>query len=350
MRDSFRSELAFSLDEYEKTEQDILLNTDSQLNAILLLGHIRGKGDIDFVNSIRIPSIVYFERLKREFNDAKSIVEKSIKLSFQQIFYLFPVSSDKSKKPDALFFYKSIFEHIPYDKNSLMSVYRDLVYIYRHRHNKPNKERTHYEGTKNITYPKGEPNFSNQISSTTLKFQVLLNLLNSLFKENNSKSMDYSSLPPKTQKVFERCNYQEDKAALFYLGKLIRLAADAQAKKQKNKRRPILDKINYGGMKPMDLKWLFAETIEKLKQYEVIRYADDDLTMFKIFFDSAEQNWTLTDIENVFYIFSGYALYWEIREKIPSSLSKLVAKSEQDEEDSDIENDEEIDTDEENED
>ncbi|MEI7585498.1 TM1802 family CRISPR-associated protein [Runella sp.] len=349
LKDSLSKELAFSREEFEKTERSFLLNTKRQINAILLLGYIKGKGDIDFVNSIRIPSLIYFERLKRELNEAKSFIDKEISLSFQKIFYLFPVASDKSKKPDALFFYKSIFEHTPYDKNTLMNVYADLIHLYRYGRPYEKAGRKYYGGTVNITYTE-KPEYFVKISNATLKFQVLLNLLKNLFKENNSNTMDYSSLPPKTQKVFERCNYQEDKAALFYLGKLIRLAADAQAKKQKNKRRPILDKINYGGMKPMDLKWLFAETIEKLKQYEVIRYADDDLTMFKTFFDSAEQNWTLTDIENVFYIFSGYALYWEVREKIPSSLSKLVAKSEQDEEDSDVDNDEEIDADEENED
>ncbi len=337
LRESLRNELAFSIEKYEKTEQDLILNTNSQLNAILLLGHIRGKGDIDFVNSIRIPSVIYFEKLKHEFNEAKEITENGIRLSFQKIFYLFPVASDKSKKPDALFFYKSIFEHTPYDKNTLMNVYADLIHLYRYGQPYEKAGRKYYGGTVNISYT-DKPEYFVKISNATLKFQVLLNLLNNLFKVKNSHTMDYSLLPTKTQKVFERCNYQEDKAALFYLGKLIRLAADAQAKKQKNKRRPILDKINYGGMKLMDLKWLSLETIEKLKQYEVIDYAHDyrdndgeivkgDLTMFKLFFDSAEQSWSLSDIENVFYIFSGYALYWEVWEKdIPKKLSKLVEK------------------------
>ena len=349
LKDSLKNELAFSIDEYEKTELDILLNTNSQLNAILLLGHIRGKGDIDFVNSIRIPSVIYFEKVKKDLIMARDFSEKKIGLSFQQIFYLFPVASDKSKKPDALFFYKSIFEHTPYDKNTLMNVYADLIHLYRYGRPYEKAGRKYYGGTVNITYTE-KPEYFVKISNATLKFQVLLNLLNNLSNEKHSKSMDYSLLPTKTQKVFERCNYQEDKAALFYLGKLIRLAADAQAKKQKNKRRPILDKINYGGMKTMDLKWLFAETIEKLKQYEVIRYADDDLTMFKTFFDSAEQKWTLSDIENVFYIFSGYALYWEVKEIIPSSLSKLVSKNEQEDEESETEEGEASDEEDENED
>lgn len=349
LKDSFKDELAFKIEEYEKTEQDILINTNSQLNAILLFGHIKGKGDIDFINSIRIPSIIYFEEVKRGLREARVFSDKKINLSLQSIFYLFPVPSDKSKKPDALFFYKSIFEHTRYDKNTLMNVYADLIHLYRYGRPYEKSGRKYYGGTVNIIYT-DKPEYHVKIANATLKFQVLLNLLNNLFKGKNSKSMDYSALPPKTKKVFERCNYQEDKAALFYLGKLIRLAADAQAKKQKNKRRPILDKINYGGMKPMDLKWLFAETIEKLKQYEVIRYADDDLTMFKTFFDSAERNWSLTDIENVFYVFSGYALYWEVRENIPPSLSKLVAKNEQEEEESESEESEDRNEEDENDD
>jgi CRISPR-associated protein Cas8b/Csh1 subtype I-B len=343
LKDSLNNELVFSEDEYEKTEQDLLLNTNNQINAILLLGYVKGKGDIDFVNSIRIPTITYFERLRREFDKARNFKDEAVKLSFQSMFYLFPMASDKSRKPDALFFYKSIFEHTPYEKAMLLNIYANLIHLYRYGRPYDKEGRKLYGGTINISYSE-KSDYSTKITSATLKFQVLLNLLNNLFQENTLSPMDYSTLPPKTQKVFERCNYQEDKAALFYLGKLIRLAADAQAKKQKNKRRPILDKINYGGMKLMDLKWLFSETIEKLKQYEVINYAHDyrdkdkkvvsgDLTMFKLFFDSAEQSWSLSDIENVFYIFSGYALYWEVLEKdIPKPLLELVDLEVQEEE------------------
>lgn len=282
------------------------------------------------------------------FEKAKSFSSKIGSFSFQQIYYLFPVPSDNSKKPDSLFFYKSIFENTPYEQSSLMDTYARLIQLYKFGRSYDKAGKKYYGGTINIAFSE-KPEPDEKISIATKKFQVLLNLLNLLSNTKNINSMDYSNLPPKTQKVFQQCQYKEDKAALFYLGKLLRLTADAQAKKQKNKRRPALDKINYGGMKLPDLKWLFCEILEKMKQYEVLKYAHGDITEFKRYFDIAEADgWKLSEIENVFYIFSGYAMYWEVREKdIPKSLVALVSKEDEtegegneDEDSNNVDNDE----------
>ena len=127
---------------------------------------------------------------------------------------------------------------------------------------------------------------------------------------------DYAEFPLKTKHVFSECLYIRPQIALFYLGKMMRRVSDAQSQKQKNTRKPILDKINYAGMKLVDIKWFFCEVMEKMKQYEVLDvYALDDIKHFKKQFDLSEaEGWTLNEVENVFYLFSGYAMFWEVLE------------------------------------
>lgn len=321
-------ELALSLEEFNNTQKSIHRISNKQVNAILLLGYQSDDRTIDFINSIRIPSAKYFDDLMAAFEKAKSFSSKIQKFSFQQIFNLFPVPSDKSKKPDSLFFYKSVFESTPYDENNLMNAYSDLCRIYRYGGDYMKAGRKLYVGTINIGFTKKQ-DFS-KISDITIKFQALINLLN-VEKRN---SMDYSNLPQKTSELFKKCNYDEDKAALFYLGKLLRRAANAQSMKQKKGRRPVLDKINFGGIRASDLKWLLGEVLEKLKQYEVLgKYAHEDLTKFMLFFNVAEaKGWKLSDIENVFYIFSGYAMYSEVREVLDKKEEKEQGIDEPEEE------------------
>lgn len=50
-----KMELALNHSDFTKTNKSLVRITNQQINSILLLGHVKGKGDIDFVSSIRIP-------------------------------------------------------------------------------------------------------------------------------------------------------------------------------------------------------------------------------------------------------------------------------------------------------
>jgi CRISPR-associated protein Csh1 len=300
-------ELAFTLKEYDDTKRDIYRLSKEGINAISLVGFIKGKGTIDFINTIRIANPRHFDELFELLEKCKEeLFLKPTALSLQSIYRLFPLSSQKTKKPTSLALYKSLFERTPIAKGYLLENYRELINIY--RFGKPDKDEKFYGGTVNIPFIK-QREFDVEISLATKKYQVLFNLINHIF-QNNTDMMDYSLFNEKTKSFFEASKYNEAQVALFFLGKLLRRVANTQSMKQKNGRKPILDKVNYSGMKVNDIKWLKCEIIEKFNQYE-INFYEKDLRFFEEYFAKAEICWQLQDIENTFYLFSGYAMYWE---------------------------------------
>ena len=69
-----------------------------------------------------------------------------------------------------------------------------------------------------------------------------------------------------------------------------------------------------------DILWLKVEVVEKLKQYDnkkrpILDYSNDDLEAFERYFNPAKSNWNLSTVENVFYLFSGYGMYWATNAK-----------------------------------
>ena len=147
--------------------------------------------------------------------------------------------------------------------------------------------------------------------------------------ENN----DYSKLNEVTRTLFKNSAYSDQEKALFFLGKMICRVANAQHNKGA-KHKPILNKINYSGMGFKDLIWLSCEIFEKMKQYNkslnTFNFGQNDMSTFMYYFDRFnEKSWQLTDIENVFYIFSGYALYWETIDTKEKDTNEKIGISEE---------------------
>jgi CRISPR-associated protein Csh1 len=330
-------ELAFQLDRFDKTQKHIYRACDF-INSIVFLGFIQSERDIDFTSIVKIDDIKYFEKVIIEFIKCVDFFDK-MQFSFKQIYFLFPESGKITKCSNSITIYKSIFERTPIDKNFIFNNYKKLIAIYRYG-NPESENGSNYAGTKNISCriknQKFEPLlFDIKISFATKKYLVLFNLMNKLFNMNEITNIEIDKLNEKTFNFFKESRYESDaKKAMFFMGKIIRVIASAQSKKQKNYRKPILDKINYSGMRIEDIKWLKCELIEKLKQYDdnyhVFKHAENDLMSFEYYFGKAESLWDLTDVENVFYLFTGYAMYWEVIEK-NEKLEKILKSSETDE-------------------
>ena len=99
-----------------------------------------------------------------------------------------------------------------------------------------------------------------------------------------------------------------DKAkALFYLGILINRVAIAQLRKE-HKTKPILKKIQFQGMKEKEVLQLYADVVEKLRQYDVLGlYAEAVMNRFHYYYRSLDDDKPLGERANVFYIMAGYA-------------------------------------------
>ena len=103
-------------------------------------------------------------------------------------------------------------------------------------------------------------------------------------------------------------NFDHLSRALFYLGTLINLVGRAQSGKG-HKSKPILGKIHFQGMNSREVIWLYQEVLEKLRQYDQMKYPLTErlLSQFHHYYGVLKTNEELSEQANVFYIMSGYA-------------------------------------------
>ena len=105
--------------------------------------------------------------------------------------------------------------------------------------------------------------------------------------------------------------YSQEEAALFLLGTLIGTIGVEQYKRTKNtssKNKPILNKLNFGGMDKNKILRLAGDVFAKLKQEKLLESQTE-----LIYSDFTElctprlSDWGLSKEENLFCILSGYS-------------------------------------------
>jgi len=337
-------DIIFQLRETEDVIQSLENICNSQLNSLTFIGHFKDDKKIELSNIIKIPSTKYFDNVFDTFdnivNEYSDYSEKSkpLKFRFANIYGLFVerYRKDGNKKvplfkPKSLQFFKMILERQAIEKTFLLDAYKQLINVY--KYGKPAKEGdSYYGGTLNVYCGKNfdSSKFDCNIMIATKKYQILFNLINKLDLEKEKLTImehkDYEKLNESTKKIFDTNPYKIEHKALFFLGKMLNRVANAQYK-QGAKHKPVLDKINYSGMNFKDLIWLSCEIFEKMRQHNkksnTFNFGEDDMAAFKFYFDQVkEDDWSISEIENVFSIFSGYALHWDTIEKREDEINK----------------------------
>lgn len=120
--------------------------------------------------------------------------------------------------------------------------------------------------------------------------------------------IDYvNSFISNTEEFLNKQGFSRHAKALFYLGTLINRVAIAQVKKD-HPTKPILDKIQFQGMKESEICRLYNETVEKLRQYQTVTSFNEALmNRFHNYYGNLEQEWQSNDQANIFYIMAGYS-------------------------------------------
>lgn len=100
--------------------------------------------------------------------------------------------------------------------------------------------------------------------------------------------------------------YGEDKTALFLLGNLVGRIGTLQYNDRKSK--PILNRINYGGMDIRKVTRLYNEVYQAI-QYEKMYYTEVELIYSEStrLFGKYKEAWQLSREETLYYILSGYS-------------------------------------------
>lgn len=322
-------ELAFQQKGYLQTRKKLERVSANGLNSLSFIGYVAHPKEcsIDIVNRISSVKPDRYEKLVLAINKAKENFEGypsfsvlAENLTFATFYGIIP-EKQRNIKNYTLELFKNLLEDHPIDKNMLLEHYSNLLQILNYSAPDSKNPRL-FTNTANIAV-EGKPENINEyrdwsISKATVKYLILLQTIDLL----NNRKMNYintSKDKPKTQSFFEECNFSFEKRALFYLGRILKIIATAQVK-QKHAHKPILSRINYNGMSTDDVMILKNELLQKAYQYNkaqnAFNFAEPNLKLFEYYFSIAKKDskWNLSDQDNVFYIFTGYALHFDLME------------------------------------
>jgi len=332
---SEKIEIAFNRKEYQRMKERFYRLSNKNINSISFLGYWSDGRQIDFTNRIQIVNPDHFNFVFDTFEEQRDCISEIADINKKSYSYftlassylLFPVSTNTPKKNSSLDFYKMLLEKIPIPDMFLIENFIKLTNIY--RYGKKDERTSRFIGTVNVPY--SDPKyFDTSVSIAVIKYLILLSLTNKIYNKQHIMEMETEiNKRGKTENFFKLSGFSssDSKKSLFYLGRLIKRVAKAQEDYGNSK--AILNKINYSGMSVSDIQWLSIEVVEKLKQYNRGNYpaldlGEKDLGLFNEHFclanSQGQDSWDLTDIENVFYLFVGYGMYWQTMDSKEKSI------------------------------
>jgi CRISPR-associated protein Csh1 len=232
------------------------------------------------------------ETLEKWANDNISSSKSMWRLTFNSIYYLFPVRKRTTDK----FLVNLYARMMRGEKVSYEMLIKKFIEVAR----------------VNAYELKGQYNIDGDIKKnlhrTILKQDLFLQYLKELNLLKGGEAMNFDELNVKDdlKEFLRKMGYDEQKTAMFLLGYLVGEIGAAQYSDGMQK-KPILKKITYQGMGIKRIVPFVNEIFEKLTQYDKLQYNEPIFSAAKALLDKNIDNWALSDQENVFYILSGYA-------------------------------------------
>jgi len=323
-------DLAFQNRAYGKLNKSLERISSNGLNSLSFIGfkasnkekNIDLKNRIQAVKPDRYNMIVSALNGKSDFLTKTKGYQKHNRFTFGTLYTLIP---EKKETIYTLSLTKSLLENHPIDKNLLYGHYGRLLHLY--WHGRPDGK-GFYGGSRNIKVfkIKGTKDHKNlrdrAISVATLKYLILINIIDELYNNHNKVIMEENLIQekPKTAQFFKQFNFDSSpsKMAMFYLGKMLRTVAQAQSG-QGSKHKPILNRVPFEGMDMEEIIRFKNDIVKKMIQYQksqkAMLYGETDLKHFEYYFCKAHSKWELSETENIFYLFTGYSMYWEVKDE-----------------------------------
>jgi len=129
-------------------------------------------------------------------------------------------------------------------------------------------------------------------------------------EENEKSEQTNKKNSEKLAQFFNEMDYSPQQKSLYWLGRMIGKVGTAQYNKG-HKQKPVLNKINYNGMDFAKIQRLYVDVFELATQYKIANEISFLSNNFSQNFPANEKLWKLSPQESVFYILSGYSLYFE---------------------------------------
>jgi len=149
---------------------------------------------------------------------------------------------------------------------------------------------------------------SGQIHNTIMDGNFYIKFLNYLGNIKEGIGMDYDllNLDEHIKSYINEMKYSEEQTALFLLGYLVGEIGNSQRKRSSEGKKPILNKLNFGGIDKGKLIRLIGDVFNKLQQEKILKYNEIVFSECKRLIDKNLNDWNMNKHENLFYILSGY--------------------------------------------
>jgi len=326
---SFRkSELLFQMQELGNINTALQDELENEIYWITFLGF---ESDGNFFKTINIIQDVSskhlnkvletFRKVGQKMKTLKGIVDweevmteygKLCQFNLKTIYHLIPQRKDKEKKNEALSIFKAILEKRTISRKQVFQHFSNLILCHKYRR---------YDAFKNVK-EYGEEYFDFAIRDAVFKYLAFLQVLSNLnlldnMEQNEAIDLEVPSLEEITsqsfeQKIeafFEQMKYTNAQKAMFYLGRMLSIVAYIQ----KDKKKTVLEKVNFNGMDKKEIQRLRLSLVEKAKQYSEIGKVIHSDGLFAKFFDF--NGWNMPEQEAVFFLLSGYSFGIQAKSK-----------------------------------
>ncbi len=306
-----KNELLFGFDDLDY----FVKNISDEVDDIFWLNFLAYESDGNFFKStelIKDVSSFHFQKVLKafwnthvEFLEVKGFNWNTIITEYggvkvfnlNSVYSLIPLRKDKEKKNKALSLFKSILENRKIEKESLFSYYCELILCHYYMR---------YKSYTNVHKSSSDYLYFS-IRNSTYKYLAFFEVLKKLNiidmnEENNLKNEELGNKYDQAiHDFFVKMNFNQHQRAMFYLGRML----NAVEFIQKEKKKTVIEKVNFHGMDIDDIQRLRISLVEKAKQYGKIGKVVFTDRKFGELFDF--NNWQMNPQEAVFFLLTGYS-------------------------------------------
>jgi CRISPR-associated protein Csh1 len=264
-----------------------------------------------------------FEAVDEEFVSLRKAVnwqnaintgDNSFDFNFSSIYRVIPVRYNKRGEPlekrnRALILFKSVLENRQISRQNLFEYFSELMLCHYYGRYAAYKNVNDYTAGGNR---KRDDYFIWACRDSVFKYLAFIQVLKRLnlidmenLQENSEPQKSYGE---EVEAFFVRMNYKPEQKAVFYLGRMLNKVAGIQ--EQDNKKKSVLEKVNFSGMGGAELARLGNSLVEKANQYRTKYPSGLKSVLFynKLFVNFFNYNdWSMPPQEAVFFLLSGYS-------------------------------------------
>lgn len=328
-------------DDFDNAMEDLKINDLFEFHMIF---YDRNPGkSFSVKKTIESVSNIRFVQVNEAFAQTTKILKEDLPhFSLGKLYYMYPLRTDTHGKlingKGLLDLYNSILKGEPLSRASVFALAREA--IERGTNELNSSQIRNYNNLCDLPwlkqkYPQNTQDiYTKRIVALYTAFFHALQKLNLLNKEVWSMDVKSNEAVPDcfadVEEYLQRIGYHDLQKGAFYIGILVHYVGYLQYK-QDHKTKPILDKINYGGMTGGAMVMLYQELINKTRQYKryaSLSYCELLISQIQKFLPDKHSLNQLSPDENLFYLMAGYG--FEVGRKYKKQDAETIKEDKND--------------------